>query len=363
MKAVNNYCEIESIRARAFCTSLFESYGFSHKESECITDVILNADFSGIESHGMQRIVRYHEEIISGCVDVHAQNTTVFETAISAVRDGCKAMGQLAGIEAMSIACTKAHAQGVGIITVRNSNHIGICSYYAGLAVKEGLAGICMTNTEAIAVPTFGKKAMLGTNAFAFALDADPVPFSFDIATTVVPRGTIEVFAKNGKALPAGWAVDAQGRETTGAAEVIRNIITKSSGGILPLGGSGTVNGGHKGYGLGIIVDIFTGIFSGGLTSNYINRTPGETGICNCFMAFNPELFGSRAAIKKHLSEFLQELRESPRADGCGRIYTPGERKAENTARRRHGTIPVNEPTLEELRSIARQQAVPFTLL
>ncbi|MDR2481747.1 MAG: Ldh family oxidoreductase [Spirochaetaceae bacterium] len=359
---MDTYLKINSKQALLFCTELFKSYGFNGEESRIISDVLLSADFAGIESHGVQRIVRYHDEIVSGCVDVRAEPENVFQTDISAVIDAHKAMGQLAGVQAMHDACLKAKRHGFGIVSVRNSNHIGICGYYAEIASKEGLIGICMTNSEAIAVPTFGCKGMLGTNAIAFAMDASPAPFSFDISTTVVPRGKIEVYAKNRENLPAGWAVDTAGRETVSPSEVIQNIVHKSGGGILPLGGAGTLTGGHKGFGLGIIVDIFTGVLSGGLTSNHVNLVKGETGIANCFIALDCNLFGNPQEIKERLSCFLQELRDSPKAEGCERIFTPGEKKAELTAQRRKGTIPVSESTLKELREIAACQGIEFII-
>lgn len=349
-----NFAKIEVKKARSFCNNLFAAYGFDDDESALISDVLLSADLAGIESHGLHRVVRYDFEISSGCVDVRAKPSLVSESPLADVIDGQKAMGQLVCAGAMERAVQKALTHGFGIVTARNSNHIGISGYYAELAASRGLIGICMTNSEAITVPTGGSKGMLGTNAFAFAMDAEPAMLSIDFSTSVVPRGTIEVYAKNGKVLPEGWAVGTEGRVETNAAKVIENIIHKSGGGILPLGGAGTLLGGHKGYGLGLIVEIFCGILSGGLTSNHINLVPGTTGICNCCIALNTELFGGKAAVKKTLSAFLEEIRQSPKAAGICRVRTPGERKAEFSRERKNGTIPVSAQTLDELRKIAQ---------
>jgi LDH2 family malate/lactate/ureidoglycolate dehydrogenase len=356
------YTKVPSEKARRFCQALFQSYRFSGEESRVITDVLLAADFAGVESHGIQRLVRYHEEIVSGCVDIAARPQTVFETALSEVIDAKKEMGQLTGVRAMDRAIEKAREQGVGIALARNSNHIGLCGYYAERALRHDLIGICMTNTEAIAVPTFGSSGVLGTNPIAFAMNAAPHPFLLDISTTVVPRGRIEVYAKNGEALPEAWAVDAEGKATADAALVIDNIVRKAGGGILPLGGALTGSGGHKGFGLGIIVEILTGVLSGGLTSNWINRVEGHTGICNTFIALDCALFGDRAAITEKLSVFLREIRESPKARGQSRIFIPGEQRAERAARRAAGTIPVSAAVLSELRELSRARGVAFDL-
>ena len=352
------YRELPYARTVDFCTRIFASYGFGGEDAAAITDVLLRADLYGIESHGIQRLVRYHEEITSGMVDMHAAPQLVHETPVSAVIDAQRCMGQLAALQAMRLAIQKAKSAGIGMVAVRNSNHYGIAGYYSNMAVESDLIGVCMTNTEAICVPTHGKRAMLGTNPIALAMPADPVPFSFDAATTVVPRGKLEVYNKNGAALPDGWAVDAGGHPTRDAHEVLHNIIHKLGGGIAPLGGSEEVSGGHKGYGLAAIVDLFTGILSGGATSNHVNVSPGRTDICHFFAALDYGLFGDRQALRERLSVFLQELRDSDKADGASRIYTHGEKEAERMAGRIHGTLPVNEKTWEELCRIAEARGV-----
>ena len=348
-----SYIQIDTERVRSFCETLFHAYGFSEDESKIITDILIRADLCGIESHGVQRLVRYNDEIVSGQVDVRAKTEIVHETGISACIEANKMMGQLTGTQAMKLAIQKAKTSGCGMVTVRNSNHYGIARYYTEMAADEDLIGVSMTNTEAICVPTFGAEAMTGTNAMALAMPSDPYIFSYDASTTVVPRGMLEVFRKNGQPLPEQWALDANGNPCTDAAVVIDNIIAKAGGGIAPLGGLGVLNGGHKGYGLSVIVDLFSAIISGGLTSNYVNRTPGSTGICHYFMAVDYGIFGDKTLIKNNMSKFLQELRNSKKAEGQTRIFTHGEKEAETMAARKKGKIPVNEKTLEEMKTIA----------
>ncbi|MCL2764562.1 MAG: Ldh family oxidoreductase [Treponema sp.] len=355
-----NYRQIDTKKAQDFCEYLFCAYGFSSDESKIITDVLIRADLYGIESHGIQRLIRYHDEITSGRVSVKAKMEIVHETAISACIEANKAMGQLAGTWAMNLAIQKAKSCGCGMVTVRNSNHYGIAGYYTEMAAAEDLIGTSTTNTEAICVPTFGSQAMTGTNAMALAMPADPYVFSYDASTTVVPRGTLEVFMKNNKALPENWALDANGNPCSDAVVVIDNIIAKAGGGIAPLGGLGTLHGGHKGYGLSIIVDLFSAVISGGLTSNYVNRQPGHTGICHFFTAIDYGIFGDKVSIKAGMSKFLQELRESKKAEGQSRIYTHGEMAAEMMAKRREGQIPVNDKTLTEMKEIAEKLGVTF---
>ena len=331
-----------------FCVDAFEKFGFSRKEAEQITDVLLLADVYGIASHGTQRLVRYHKSIESGSVKIDAKPEIVFETPVSAVIEGNDGMGQLLGHKAMSLAIEKAKKTGMAIVSVRNSNHYGIAGYYAKMACKEGLIGMSMTNSEAIMVPTFAKKAMLGSNPIAIAMPAEPYDFFFDASTTVVTRGKLEIYNKLNKPLPDMWALGADGKSSNDASDVLKNIVAKAGGGIMPLGGETEQSGSHKGYGYGMLCEIFCSILSMGLTSNH-THIGGKGGTCHGFIAIDPAIFGDAAAIKEHLSTFLQELRDAPKADGATRIYTHGEKEVFAYKDRLENGIEVNLGTVAEM--------------
>ena len=333
---------------KTFCTDAFLKFGFTEEESKIIVDVLLTSDLYGIESHGMQRLVRYHKGIEKGLIKVDAKPEIVFETPVSAVIDGHDGMGQLMGHKAMEIAIEKAKKTGMAIVTVRNSNHYGIAGYYAQMASKEGLIGLSMTNSEAIMVPTFGRKAMLGSNPIAIAMPAEPYDFFFDASTTVVTRGKLEVYNKMEKPLPEGWALNKDGNASTDAADVLTNISAHVGGGIMPLGGNTERNGSHKGYGYGMICEIFTSILSMGLPSNH-TYIEGRGGVCHGFIAIDPAVFGDAKAIAEHLSTFLSELRESPKAEGQERIYTHGEKEVFAMKDRLENGIDINVKTVAEM--------------
>lgn len=330
------------------CMDAFQAFGFTEKESSIIRDVLLMSDLYGIESHGMQRMVRYHKGIKSGMIKVDAKPEIVYDTPISAVIDAHDGMGQLVGHLAMEKAIEKAKTTGVGIVSVRNSNHYGIAGYYAQMACDAGLMGFSCTNSEAIMVPTHGRLAMLGSNPIACAFPAEPYNFFFDASTTVVTRGKLEMYNKMEKPLPTGWALDKDGHPSTNAPDVLANIVAKNGGGIMPIGGSNEVLGSHKGYGYGMLCEIFSSILSMGATSNYC-MVGGKGNICHGFMAINPAYFGDPAAIKAHFSKYLQELRDAPKADGQVRIYTHGEKEVEAVADRKANGIPVNDNTMVEV--------------
>ncbi len=268
-------------------------------------------------------------------------------------------MGQVVAKMGMDLAIKKAKEHGIGAVVVRGSNHYGIAGYYTKMAADNDLLGICMTNTEAIAIPTNGKKAMLGTSPIAVCMPADPVDFWYDVATTVVTRGKLEVYRKNEKPLPQGWAADATGNPASDASIVLDNIIEKLGGGIFPIGGFSEQSGSHKGYGLGIIVEMFTSIFAGGTTSPHVKRS-GNADTSFCFWAIDYGMFGEKGEIKQRMSTLLRELRESPKADGCDRIYTHSEKEMESMAEKLACGIPVNDKTVEELKLIGASLGLDF---
>lgn len=342
------------------CMDAFTAFGFTKDEAKIIRDVLLTADLYGIESHGMQRMVRYHKCIEKGMIHVDAKPEIFFETPVSAVVDGHDGMGQLIGHYAMELAIRKAKENGVGIVSARNSNHYGIAGYYAEMACREGLMGFSCTNSEAIMVPTFGRKAMIGSNPIACAFPAEPYDFFFDASTTVVTRGKLEIYNKLEEPLPEGWALDRNGHPSENAPDVLANIVSKAGGGIMPLGGNTEKLGSHKGYGYGLICEIFSSILSMGATSNYC-MTGGRGNICHGFMAINPEFFGDADAIKEHFSTYLQELRNSPKAEGQERIYTHGEKKVAAVADRMANGIPVNDNTMAEILDLCGYLGLDFS--
>ncbi|MBQ7821845.1 MAG: Ldh family oxidoreductase [Clostridia bacterium] len=349
-----DYINYSVEKLEKFCNTAFQKFGFNENEAKQITDVLLLADLYGIESHGTQRLVRYHKAIEKGSVKPNAKPEIVFETPVSAVIDGHDGMGQLISVFATELAIEKALKSGIAFVTVRNSNHFGIAGYYTKMACDRGFIGISSTNSESIMVHTNSKEAILGSNPLAFAMPAEPYPFWFDAATTVVPRGKLEVYNKRSKPLASGWATDETGKVCTDAEHVLDCINAHGEGGgILPVGGISEETGGHKGYGYSMISEIFSAILSGGATSNHHVRAVGKgAGSCHSFIVIDPKIFGDPDEIKRRLSVFLKELRDAKRADENIQIYTHGEKERISYEKRMKEGINVNISTVAEMKSI-----------
>lgn len=353
------YTNLEINAVRQYGEDTFIKRGFSGQESADIMDVLIMADLYGIESHGIQRLIRYHQAIDEGSILPDVKPEIVFETAVSAVIKAPNSIGQVVAKTSMKMAIDKAKETGFGVVVVRESNHFGIAGYYTSMAADSDLMGLCMTNTEAIAVPTFGRKAMLGTNPIAVCMPADPVNFWYDAATTVVTRGKLEVYRKKKIPLPHGWASDENGLDCADAQRVLNNIIGKSGGGIFPIGGWAENSGSHKGYGLGLIVELFTSIFAGGTPSPHVKNS-GNGNTSFCFLAIDYGIFGDKKEIRQRVSALLQELRDSPKAEGHTRIYSHGEKEVESKNDKIKTGIPVNDQTLIELKMIGERCGLTF---
>ena len=353
------YINLNEKNLRKFCEDLFIKSGYSKEESSDIADVLLTADLYGIESHGVQRLIRYYNAIKDGYIVPDAKCEAVFQTPMSAVFDAPRSMGQVVGKKGMSLAIDMAKKHGMGVVCVRNSNHYGIAGYYTKMAADADMLGICMTNTEAIMIPTNGKKAMLGTNPIAVCMPADPVNFWYDAATTVITRGKLEIYKKEELPLSQGWVADENGQDCDNAERVLKNIIGKLGGGIFPLGGFSEATGSHKGYGLGIIVELFTSVFAGGTNAAHVSNS-GNADTSFCFWAIDYGIFGDKKEIKTRMSTLLQELRDSPKADGCDRIYTHGEKELISTTQKLKDGIPVNDKTLAEMKMISEKLGLNF---
>lgn len=352
------YRKLDYNNAVIFAEKIFESFGIREEDSGKIADVLLTSDLMGIESHGLQRLSMYCAGMKMGRIDAAGIPQVVRETPLSAVIDAKNAFGQIAGEKAMKLAIKKAKENGIGMVVVNHSTHYGIAGYYSMMAAKEGLLGISMTNTEALVLPTFGKTPMLGTDPIALTMPADPYPLHIDMSTCVVPAGKMEVYNKKGLPVPDGWFLDANGEVCNNPAEFIAIRKNKTDGGLLPLGGAGKEHSGHKGYALAMIVELMTAVLSGGNTSNFVRRVPKEELCCHMMMAIDYTMFGEKEEIERHLSEYMQQIRDSAKAKGQNRIYTHGEEELSGYEERKKNGIRVNDKTYSELLQVAKEQKV-----
>jgi L-2-hydroxycarboxylate dehydrogenase (NAD+) len=321
-------------KARALIHDSFVKMGFKPGDADGCAEVMITADLFGIRTHGISFLCNYIRSIREGRIDPSAEPIIEKETAVSCLMDANGSMGHSSALKAMQIAIDKAEANGIGVTLLRNANHYGPAGYYPYFAAKKHLFGFTACNTEPHMVPINGKFPMLGANPIAFAMPAEPYPFLLDMSTTVIPRGKLEMAARNKETLAADYAIDSTGALCRDAARVSSGMRANQGGGILPLGGLTTLTGGHKGYGLALVVEIISGVFAQSLTSDQINlQEKGKNKVTQIFAALNYGMFGDPEVTERVLSEYMARIRGSVPLDPAKSIYTSGQIEMENYAR------------------------------
>jgi L-2-hydroxycarboxylate dehydrogenase (NAD+) len=351
-----------------FCQNVFEKLGIPPRDAFTASEVLVLADLRGIESHGVARLRRYVAGLKNGMMVANPQMKVVHETPVTALVDGGAGLGAVAGKRSMEMAIEKALKSGAGFVTVRNSNHYGIAAYYSLMALKYDLIGISLTNSDVYVVPTFGREIMLGTNPISVTVPArKEKPYVLDMSTAVVTMGKLEVHSRMGKKIPHGWATDEKGQSSDDPTLILSNLRGKVGGGILPLGGEGEEFGGHKGYGLDLLVDILCGVLSG---SGYLNLLypkspegkPLPSLVGHFFGALRVDAFRPVEEFKKDMDSLIQRLRNSAKAEGQSRIYIHGEKEFEKEAKYKKEGIPLFYKVYDDLKAIGAEVGVPFNM-
>jgi L-2-hydroxycarboxylate dehydrogenase (NAD+) len=349
-----------------FCMQVFQKLGVLEEDARITADVLVAADLRGVDSHGVARLRRYVNGLRDGMMIVRPEVQVVTETPVTALIDAGAGLGQPASYRAMDTAIQKAMEYGAGFATVRNSNHYGIAGYYAMMALEHDCIGISMTNSAALVAPTFGRDAMLGTNPIAVAVPAGKeYPFVLDMATSTVPRGKLEVYNRLEKSIPLGWATDETGTPTDDPGRVLENMKRGTGGGLLPLGGAGELMSGHKGYGLGLWVDIFSAVLSGAAYADTVypktpdgKSLPSEIG--HFFGAWRVDGFRPVDEFKVAMDDLQRRLKDTAKAVGEGRIYVHGEKEYEEAERRSRDGIPLNPKVAADLKGIGEEVGVQY---
>jgi len=356
---------VQADRLRLFCAEALEKLGVSAEDARIIADVLVTADLRGIDSHGVARMTRYVSGIQQGMMRPKANPKIAHETLCTATIDGDAGLGQPISYRAMQLAIKKAREHSLGFVAVRNSNHFGIAGYYAMMALAEDMIGICTTNSEVLVVPTFARNAVLGTNPIAIAVPTGKErPYVLDMSTATVTRGKLEVYARLEKPMPLSWATDENGVATDNPTRVLQNIMKRSGGGLLPLGGDSEETGGHKGYGLALAVEIFSAVLPGALYANLVypkdkDGKPLPSGIGHFFGAMRVDAFRPKDEFKRDMDDLICRLKNAPKAKGATRVYIHGEKEFEMAEEYAKTGVPLNAKVVEELRNIAKQLKIP----
>ncbi|XP_075151446.1 putative oxidoreductase YjmC isoform X2 [Haematobia irritans] len=312
--------------SRRFMIDCFMAVNVPRDHAEQMADLLVAADYRGHFSHGMNRLEMYLNDLAINSTDGAAIPKILKETPSTAWVDGCNGLGAVVGNFCMDLAIRKAKQVGVGWVCAKGSNHYGIAGWYPMRAMKEGLVGMSMTNTSPLMAPTRSKEAALGTNPLSLGVPAKDDKFLLDMATTAVAVGKIEIQRRKGDPLPDGWAQDPEGGVTNDAE------LAFQTGCLMPLGGP-EINSGYKGYGLGGLVDILSGVMSGANYSTKVRKwthtganTSADLG--QVFIAVDPNCFAPD--FEERMCDFNARLRGCAPTDPNMPVLVAGDKETMN---------------------------------
>jgi len=335
---------------RRFVSTTLQRVGLPPADADVVAGLMAEADLQGSDGHGVIRLPQYVQRIEAGGINTHPDIRVVEERAAMAVVDGDNGMGHLVVSRAVRLAIEKARTAGVAWVGTRHSNHAGPASLYARMPVAHDMIGLYFAVGNANHLPPWGGMEMLlSTNPIAAGIPAgDEPPVVLDMATTVAAYGKVKAKAKRGESMPVGWMVDRQGHPLTDPQRAHEGFL-------MPIGG-------HKGYGLALVVGLLAGTLQGAAMGrdvvdfNADHTTPTNTG--QAILVIDLAAFGGAAPFKSAVDTLVSDIHASERLPGVDRIWLPGEQShARREAHARTGA-PLPTALLDDLDRLAARLGV-----
>lgn len=324
----------------------FQGLGLSAQDADDVVKILVLADLFGLSTHGLSRIESYGERLDVGGI-AKSPAITVERVAPALVKvDGANGVGPLVGMHGLRAAMEVARECGIGAAFVRGSNHFGPISPYSYLAAEEGFASMIGSNATTTIAPWGGSDARLGNSPLGFGVPgADGAHFMLDMAMSVVARAKIRNALKAGESIPDTWGTDKHGRKTTDPKAALDGFLQ-------PIGG-------HKGYGLALLVDMFAGVLSNAAylthVKSWVDAPDEPQNLGHFFILIDTARLGSAAWLVERMRDFAQILHGSPPAEEGKPVIVPGEIELRNMARQRSHGIDLDAAVLSLLQQRAAQ--------
>jgi len=348
-----------------FMIDVFCSIGVPEDDARTCADVLITSDRRGIDSHGVGRLKNiYYDRILTQKIQQPVTELEIVrDRGATAVVDGHHGMGMVIGKRCMEMAIEKARTHGLGMVVARNSTHYGFAAYYPIMACDAGMIGLTGTNARPSIAPTHGVENMLGTNPLVFGMPTDEgFPFTNDYATSIIQRGKIEQYEREGVDCPPGLVIGRDGKTKTDSVQILEDLVSGEAA-LTPIGGIGEETGGHKGYGFATVVELLSAALQQG---SYLKMLSGLTeegerkpySLGHVFLAMDIEHFCDLDDFKKTSGDILRALRNSQKAPGADRIYTCGEKEHLAGIDREGKGVPVNEALQQQLIAMRDEQGL-----
>lgn len=345
--------KVQADRLKEIAIHILRGLHAAGEEASIVAEAIVKAELRGIDTHGVHLLTLLPERVYAGMLRIPTKLAVLQNSGATALLDGGNGLGPPAVHRAMEMSIRKAKKFGVGCTLVRNTNNIGILSFYTLMAAKENTVGIVMSNAAAAMSPWGGAEAFFGTNPLSIAIpgkEGEP-PVVLDMSSTVVARGKIRRAARLKESIPDGWAFDRDGRPTTDPAEALKGTL-------MPIGGP-------KGYGLALIIDVLAGILSGsrcGPEIRSFHQLEGPTGVGVFTLAVEIERFMPLEQFTTLFQHYLASIRGSRKAKDVVRIYLPGEIEYEKEQQSLKEGIEVGQVTAGKLDDLLEKVKSPLRL-
>lgn len=326
----------------ALTAGIFKSRGVSERDSGITTSCLVHANLRGVESHGVMRVPHYVTRLELGSIKAVPKGSAVRSGPSTAQMSGDNGLGHPTMFDAMSLAIEMAKETGVGFVGVNHSSHCGALSFYGMQAIEAGLIGMVFSQTDAGVVPFGGRKRFFGTNPLCFAVPSrSGPPIVLDMATSTVAGGHVFKARNENRQIPSTWVLDEDGNPTTDPHK----------------GVYWTPAAGAKGYGLGAIVDVLTGVMSGGAFGPHVVRMYDELeknrDLCHFVGALDYRKFAGSDTFLDVITAMISEIHQVPPAEGFDRVLAPGEPEYIKEQDRSVSGIPLDDYIWEDLMKLA----------
>ena len=333
--------KIKSNRLKKILIDIFKRHNLSSSHSFICADALINAELVGAPTHGLSRLKMYCDRINKKVINPKPKiKIKKISQSITHI-DANNSIGFVAGDIGIKQAIKNAKSTGIGLVGIKNSGHYGLSGYYAEKAVKKNLIAFCFTNAPPAIAPHGSKKSLFGTNPICFgAPTSSKVPFILDTSVSVINRGKIRVAAKTGKKIPEGVALDKFGKPTTDAKKALAGVQ-------LPIAG-------FRGSGLAWMVDILSGVITGGNHGGKVKDPfddfSGPQNIGHLFIVMKPNLFVGN--YNKRIKENIKKVKKLPKIKGVKEIFYPGQNKFKRYKTNLKKGIAIPKNILEDIKKL-----------
>lgn len=330
-----------------YCQKVMEAHGVDTDCAAVVADMLIDAELTGVSTHGVSRLAIYIQRLDKGLVSRHNEARILRESPSALMVDAGNSLGAVGASFAMEACIRKARETGCCFAAVNHSNHFGAAAYYTRMAAREGMIGFCCTNLTAKIAPHGAAEPFMGTDPISVAVPSEGYPVVLDMTPSVVALGKLILAQKLGKEIPLGWALDKDGNPTTDPA-------AGRAGSLIPIGGP-------KGSGLALVVEILSGILTGAGTATHLHdlyKFDAPQGVGHFLGAIDVSHFLPEESFRAGVSAMSAEIKGLKRVQGVDEVLLPGERSAKSAEKKSVEGIDVPEAVCQELAALG----APFGL-